>query len=237
MKQYDDFDKKLEAVMKKNLQNTHASQDLINKTLLRLGEEQTKAKVTPVKKKKAIPIALISSIAAILLALVGVLFLFLRVSNVKSDDNVAKVPDKTEERSTPTEMAAEEVDAVEDIKTREIESEDGVSTYGVDSTWSNDTKTATLGGGVEKSEDVEVVPVAKNYYTGGNIAIGEEATKTYNTQDAFGMFNFADVTTPFDSLNNFYFTIEDRMYASADDFKIDMQNNDADKRPGRFANN
>ena len=96
MKQYDDFDKKLEAVMKKNLQDTHASQDLINKTLLRLGEAKTQAVVTPVKKKKrAIPVALISGIAAILLALVGVTFVFLRLSKVtsKSDKDVRMAGD------------------------------------------------------------------------------------------------------------------------------------------------
>ena len=79
-KHRDEFDIKLAAVMKKNMSNVSASDDLIMKTLARVREEEAKkqATVSPLKPKKArkIPIAMVSGIAAAVIALVGVAVVF-----------------------------------------------------------------------------------------------------------------------------------------------------------------
>ena len=49
---YDDFDKMMESVMKKNLGSVHASQDLINKTLLKINEEKNKPQQEKKESKK-----------------------------------------------------------------------------------------------------------------------------------------------------------------------------------------
>lgn len=234
MKQYDDFDKKLEAVMKKNLQDTHASQDLINRTLLRLGEAKTQAVVTPVKKKKrVIPVALISGIAAILLALVGVTFVFLRLSKVtsKSDKDVRKAGDTAKISVAEAKDESIEIDGGSRDKDLKIE---------------NNSNTLTYGSNEESEEDsIECVSIASdsvtsgNYYSGGNYAVGEYFTKDRSSMYYFGSFNFSSVTSPFDELNNFYFSIEDRTYTSSDDFRINNKDDDDinnNKHPGRLAN-
>lgn len=82
------LDKKIEATLKSNLNSISASDDLIAKTLMRLNEEQSNkgAKVSPmpVKRKKHVPIALISSIAAGCIAVAGVAFLIYGRNSAKT---------------------------------------------------------------------------------------------------------------------------------------------------------
>ena len=87
-KHRDDFDIKLAAVMKKNMSNVSASDELIMKTLARVREEENKkqAKVSPLKPKRAgrMPAAMISGIAAAVIALMGVAVVFGVMYNRKS---------------------------------------------------------------------------------------------------------------------------------------------------------
>lgn len=73
------LDKQIELVLKKNLDSFSPSDDLISRTLLMLEKEKTNegAKVTaiPKKKKRKVPIALISSIAAGAIVVSGVVAL------------------------------------------------------------------------------------------------------------------------------------------------------------------
>ncbi len=86
------LDKKIEATLKANLNPISASDDLIFKTLARLEQEKQGTKVTAIpKKKRKLPIAIISSIAAATIALVGVL-LFMNAANNKAE--TAKVKSK-----------------------------------------------------------------------------------------------------------------------------------------------
>ena len=82
-KHRDEFDIKLAAVMKKNMSNVSASDDLIAKTLARVREEEAKkqATVSPLKPKqkgkaRRTPVAMISGIAAAVIAVVGVAVMF-----------------------------------------------------------------------------------------------------------------------------------------------------------------
>lgn len=86
------LDKKIEATLKANLNPISASDDLIFKTLARLEQEKQGTKVTAIpKKNRKLPIAIISSIAAAAIALVGVL-LFMNAANNKAE--TAKVKSK-----------------------------------------------------------------------------------------------------------------------------------------------
>lgn len=79
------LDKKIEATLKANLNPISASDDLIFKTLARLEQEKQGTKVTAIpKKNRKLPIAIISSIAAATIALVGVL-LFMNAANNKAE--------------------------------------------------------------------------------------------------------------------------------------------------------
>lgn len=87
------LDNQIESILKKNLDSISPSDDLIARTLLRLEQEktQTGTKVTSItkKKKRAIPIALISSIAAGIIAVTGAVVLLTANSTKKSESATA----------------------------------------------------------------------------------------------------------------------------------------------------
>lgn len=88
------LDKKIEATLKANLNSISASDDLIFKTLARLDQMQNNPGATvtaiPKKKKKSkVPVAIISSIAAIAVATIGGLYLFSNSAMInKSADHI-----------------------------------------------------------------------------------------------------------------------------------------------------
>lgn len=110
-KHRDEFDIKLAAVMKKNMSNVSASDDLIMKTLARVREEEAKkqATVSPLKPKKArkIPIAMVSGIAAAVIALVGAAVVFGVLGTNKAQPTDPVVSPTTNVITTPG--AVEEV--------------------------------------------------------------------------------------------------------------------------------
>ena len=97
-KHKDELDLKISAVMKKNLSKVSASDELILQTLQRIHEEQDSkngVSVTPLGKGKAktsrLPAALVSGIAAALIAIVGVGIVF---TKMKTNDTPVTVNDK-----------------------------------------------------------------------------------------------------------------------------------------------
>lgn len=110
------LDKQIEAALKANLNSIRASDDLIAKTLARL-EETKKATVTPMPvKKKRLPIAVISTIAASAIALAGGIFLFTSItSNSKTASEnataIEAVDQMTKNEEAIFDVASEEVEA------------------------------------------------------------------------------------------------------------------------------
>lgn len=76
------LDKRIEVALKKNLSSISASDDLIARTLANIDKAKMGSVVTPLqKKKKKVPVALISGIAAACLAVAGAVFVFTNNSN------------------------------------------------------------------------------------------------------------------------------------------------------------
>jgi hypothetical protein len=222
MKQYDDFDKKLEAVMKKNLGSVHASRDLINKTLLKVSEEKQKQEEKPKKKPFIIPIPLISGIAAVLIALLGLSALFFGLRG-KQTDQIIKTDTASLIKDVPKgDPAKNEIEGSADVAS---ESEEKVESYSVKAG-------GTDGAGGQLSVDA----VNINCYTGSGTSAGqvyEDNLKQYmHSSVDYGVYDYMSASTPFDSLNNYYFSIESKVWDSEGlpDIMDDAKNPDAQKK-------
>lgn len=219
-KHYDDFDKKMEAVMKKNLGSVHASQDLINKTLLKINEEKNKPQQEQKESKKKpfiIPIAFVSGLAALLIALVGVSVMFFSMNKAKGSNKIT-TKDAGSRGVAPQVDGGEEKMRIESIDETNAEAED--STYG--------NKVATLGLDDEESEDVDSVDnsywdsgnskayavMPGSYYTDDQVAVGQiAADRTIDYGSSFyNGYVSTNYVSPFDSLNNYYYSIQDKVW-------------------------
>lgn len=217
---YDEFDKMMESVMKKNLGSVHASQDLINKTLLKINEEKNKPQQEQKESKKKpfiIPIAFVSGLAALLIALVGVSVMFFSFNKAKdgtngltkksavdtagqafSEDDEENMNVKSVEKAEAVmETVADGGDSVED------ESVDSVAAYG----------NKNLGG---DKDSVDGYAVISSYYTDDQVTVGKVATDSSNDQGSayYNGYMTTDYTSPFDSLNNYYYSIQDKVWDS-----------------------
>ena len=222
---YDDFDKMMESVMKKNLGSVHASQDLINKTLLKINEEKNKPQQEKKESKKKpfiIPIAFVSGLAALLIALVGVSVMFFSFNKGKNGTNGLS----TRKAATGNAGGSYSEDEEEnmDIKGMKIESAGNDESIGEDEGIDEDEdgvdaavygpKSLTIDGDNNSSDGYTVI---KSYYTDDQVTVGYVASDrngSYATS-LNGYLSSSDYTTPFDSLNNYYYSIQDKVWDSS----------------------
>lgn len=123
------LDKQIEAALKANLNSISASDDLIARTLARLEEnKQTVVTPMPVKKKKRIPVAIISTIAAAAIALVGGVFVFASLNNAKgtTEKSLDMAFNNLDSNDSVAEEAAE-------VKTEAITSTNAATIFNEDS--------------------------------------------------------------------------------------------------------
>lgn len=103
------LDKKIEAALKANLNSISASDELIARTLEKLNQANSGATVTPMpkKKRKVVPVAIISAIAASLIAIVGASFILWSTNNQKG--SVKKTINSVDSSQNEVMMADEDM--------------------------------------------------------------------------------------------------------------------------------
>lgn len=216
---YDDFDKMMESVMKKNLGSVHASQDLINKTLLKINEEKNKPQQEQKESKKKpfiIPIAFVSGLAALLIALVGVSVMFFSFNKAK--DGAKNLSSKKAATDAAGGLDAEDME--ENMEFQQAEAVDSLETAD-DSVDEEDDEGSDsyLYAGNQNGEkkSVDGYGVITNYYTGDQIAVGKVATDEAGSFGSgyYNGYTSSDYTSPFDSLNNYYYSIQDKVWDSS----------------------
>ena len=196
MKEYDDLDKKLESVMKKNLSGTKASDELIRQTLNRINAEKlnngngSNGNSGKGPKKPHVPVALISGIAAAVIAVVGVGLIAITVNRgntEKSSDTIStainSISPADEEKVLST-----SANVMSDVE--KVDSIDSVYAEGA---------------------DLDDNP--SYYMSNGDVAAGElrnDPNRTSNSWDS--VFNTAG--SPFNSLNNYYSSIENKVWSA-----------------------
>ncbi|MBO7449528.1 MAG: hypothetical protein J6U54_04095 [Clostridiales bacterium] len=201
MKQYDDLDKKLESVMKKNLSGTKASDELIRQTLNRINMEKlnngngSKGNSGKGPKKPHVPVALISGIAAAVIAVVGVGLIITAVNNGKankSSDTISSAINSISPADSGEKVLSTSANVAEDIE--EIDS--------VDSVYAG-----------SKSDSIALEDSSNHYMSNGDVAAGElrnDLNRTSNSWDS--VFNLGG--SPFNSLNNYYSSIENKVWSA-----------------------
>ena len=216
---YDEFDKMMESVMKKNLGSVHASQDLINKTLLKINEEKNKPQQEQKESKKKpfiIPIAFVSGLAALLIALVGVSVMFFSFNKAKDGSKVLS----TKKSAADTAGAYSE----DDEENMDIKSMDKgvIETNNAECVEEGEDEVEAVDGSVYGNKnlgldnDSDDYAVITSYYTDDQVAVGKVAADNSSSLGSgyFNGYSTTEYNSPFDSLNNYYYSIQDKVWDS-----------------------
>ncbi|MBO7426434.1 MAG: hypothetical protein J6U23_12235 [Clostridiales bacterium] len=212
----DNFDKMMESVMKKNLGSVHASQDLINKTLLKINEEKNKPQQEQKESKKKpfiIPIAFVSGLAALLIALVGVSVMFFSFNKAK--DGTKNLSTKKAATDAMGEADSEDMEVKQQIEA--VEAVDSFETVAEDIEEDDDSSGYLYAGNSKgDTKSLDGYGVITNYYTDDQVAVGKVATDEAGSFGSgyYNGYTSSEYTSPFDSLNNYYYSIQDKVWDS-----------------------